>query len=98
MEEPVAIFWTSFLWNAADRGRVIERGTVDDKDVQAPVVVVVEKCDTGTHRFDEVFLGRVGCLVFELHPKGGRYIGELTCQLIRIRIPWVLSMGDWGKQ
>ena len=98
MEEPVAIFWTSFLWNAADRGRVIERGTVDDKDVQAPVVVVVEKRDSGSHRFDEVFLGRVGCEVFEFDPKGGGNIGELTCQLIRIRIPWVLSMGDRDKQ
>src|SRR5580692_6435787 len=49
MEEPIPIFWRSFL----QTGYV---GTVCEKNVQIAVVIVIKDCNAASHRFRHVLL------------------------------------------
>src|SRR5207247_7859134 len=50
--------------------RVVEVSTVYEKDVQQPIVVVIEKGDAGPHSFDQVPLRRGRIPVDEIQARG----------------------------
>jgi len=65
MIETVRIFRAGFAGNRANGCWVSEGGAVDEEDVEAAIVVVVEQSYARAHGLDEIFLGCVGGLCVE---------------------------------
>ena len=64
---------------------VLEITTIDEVDVEMPIVVVVEKESTGSHRFWEVFLFGCAVGVFEVDTGLLRLIRKVECCFSRGR-------------
>ena len=57
--------------------RVVNLGAVGEENVQAAIVVVVQKSYTSAHRLDEVFVGGRRVLVLEVNAESLGDVGEL---------------------
>ena len=65
--------------------RATESATIDEVDVEMPVIVVIEKESAGSHRFWEVFLFRCAVGVFEVDTGLLRLIRKVECCFSRGR-------------
>src|SRR5690348_10543331 len=85
MVEPVPVVGAGFLWDGAFRSRILERGAVNDENVEATVVIVVKEGNARAHGFGQIVLGRMGREVIEADSGLGGDVHESTGKrLLRI--------------
>ena len=71
------------LRDSALGSRVLEGRAIHQENVEAAVVVVVEKRDAATHGFEQVVPGRMRREVIEVDGEGGCNVSEFPWQWLR---------------
>src|SRR5262249_28665992 len=76
MIEPVPELGPGFLRNRSFRSGIGKRRTIDEKEVQTTVVVVVEKGDARAHGFRKVFFRSMLGAILKTHAKFSGNVSE----------------------
>src|SRR5690348_5162835 len=76
MVEAVPVLRASLLRNRAFRSWIGQRSAVHKEQIQAPIVVIVEQGNTRTHCLQQIFLGSVTRLIFEVDSGLPSYVGK----------------------
>src|SRR5215470_5286209 len=83
MIETIPVFRPGFLRDGSFAHGIGERSAVDYKNVQAAVIVIVEKGDAGSHGFQKIFFRGVRGLVLKVDSAGGSGVDELSRLVLR---------------
>ncbi len=78
VEQTVPILRAGFLRDAAFGRGAPEGRAIDQKNVEAPVVVVVKEGDASAHGFRQIVPGCVGREVVEMNAESGSDVGEFS--------------------
>src|SRR5215831_13512769 len=64
--QAVPVIWTTLLRDEAFRSRILKGRAIDQKNVEATVVVVIKQGDAATHGFEQIMLDGVRREVVEM--------------------------------
>ena len=74
-EAAVMIVAVEMVGGALARGKSLQRGAIDEKNIRPAIVVVIQDCNTGASGFDDVLLGVLPAE--HVHPRQPGFLGDV---------------------
>src|SRR5262249_657317 len=89
MVKTVPIFCPALLGNCALAHRISQWRSIDDKNVQQPIIVVVKQCDSWPHCFQQILSARMRRLILKIDSVCGSNVDKVSRMIYRS------SAGRW---